>query len=40
MMPEICWAPSLALLARSEASPLSPIRLPIWPSRSRTVSEI
>ena len=25
---------------RSEASPLSPIRLPTWPSRSRTVSPI
>ncbi len=40
MMLWICWAPSPALLARSEASPLSPIRLPTWPSRSRTVSPI
>ena len=40
MMPLICCAPSPALLARSEASLLSPIRLPIWPSRSRMVSEI
>src|SRR5436190_17448670 len=40
MMPLICCAPSPALLARSEASLLSPIRLPIWPSRSRMVSKI
>ena len=40
MMPEICWAPSPAVLARCEASLLSPIRPSIWPSRSRTVSEI
>src|SRR4030088_706335 len=40
MMLLICWAPSPALLARTEASLLAPIRLPTWPSRSRTVSPI